>query len=130
MQRMTAHGDNRNYEAPPAERRRHRRNEVSTRAVVRGVDAGGRPFEAEGAVRDVSAGGLYVRLELAVEPGAALTAEIALCPGPERLAASGRVKRVELLIDGRCGVAVAFDRHQFVPIRGSTEGAQAPPAIE
>ena len=113
MQRKTAHGDNRNFETPPAERRRHPRNEVSTHAVVRGADAVGQPFEAEGDLRDVSAGGLYVRLDRAVEPGAALAAEVALCPGRELLAASGHVTRVELLIDGRRGVAVAFTSHSF-----------------
>ena len=113
MQRMTVHFDNRNYEAPAAERRRHPRNEVSTCAVVRGVDTSGQPFEAEGDVRDVSAGGLSVRLDYEVEPGAELAAEVALCPSPDRLAASGRVTRVELLIDGRRGVAVAFTSHSF-----------------
>ena len=125
---MAAHGENGNHEAPPAERRGHPRNEVSTSAVVRGTDAGGRPFEAEGDVRDVSASGLYVRLDREVEPDAALAAEFALCPGPERLAVSGRVTRVEVLIDGRRGVAVAFDRHQFLAAEGSTRGADAPRA--
>ena len=78
-------------------------------------------------MRDVSAGGLYVGLDFAVEPDAVLAAEIARCPGPERLAASGRVTRVEVLIDGRRGVAVAFDRHQFVAVEGSTGGADVPP---
>ena len=66
--------------------------------------------------------------DICPERGAALTAEVALCAGPERLSVSGRVTRVELLIDGRRGVAVAFDRHQFVSIEGSTRGAEVPRA--
>lgn len=37
---MTVNGDNWNIKAPPAERRRHPRNEFPTRAAVREVDAG------------------------------------------------------------------------------------------
>ena len=84
----------------------------------------------EGDLKDVSAGGLYMRLAEAVERGAALTAEVALCARPERPSVSGRALRVERLIGVRRGVAVAYDRQQFVAVEGSTGGADAPLATE
>lgn len=96
--------------SPVTERRLHPRHPTTFRAVVRWADISGREFEAEGEVKDISAGGLYVRLSEAVELGAQVTAELFITPGPVAdFAFAGEVTRAEALIDLRHGVGVRFD---------------------
>lgn len=66
---------------PVTERRHDPRYPAPYSTVVHGVDASGREFEAEGELGDVSAGGLYVRLAVRVEPGSRLTAEVFISGG-------------------------------------------------
>ena len=97
------------HEALLTERRRQPRINISARASVRGVDASGRGFEAEGELRDISAGGLYVRLAEMVEVGSRITAEVFVTAGPEAdFVFTGEVVRSEPLIDLRHGAAVRF----------------------
>lgn len=77
-------------------------------------------------MKDISAGGLYVKLAQEVETDAALASEVALCP--ERLAVSESVTRVELLIDGRRGVTIAFDRHSSSQLKDPPEARTVPSA--
>jgi hypothetical protein len=96
--------------SPVTERRLHPRHATTFRVVVRWADVSGREFEAEGEVKDISVGGLYVRLSEAVELGAQVTAELFITPGPVAdFAFAGEVTRAEALIDLRHGVSVRFD---------------------
>ena|SRR6266571_2551544 len=101
-----------------ADRRRKPRIQEPFSARVRGVDGRGDPFEAEAALDNLSAGGLYMRLKRHVEEGLPIFIFLQLATRlmPEskglRVAAHGRVLRSELQPDGACGVAVVFERYR------------------
>ena len=100
------------------ERRRALRVDLPFLATVRGIDATGERFTLNTQLDNLSACGLYLRLQRPVEPGAHLFLVVRLSTvlvnaGP-RVALRGTVLRTEAYDDGRCGVAVAFDRHRFL----------------
>jgi hypothetical protein len=89
-------------------------------ARARVVDRAGKSHKINCAVRNISAGGLFLQLEQQVEPGVVLfivtqfsgawrrEARVA------RVAVRGPVLRVESGPDGQYGVAVAITRHRFL----------------
>ena len=102
------------------ERRRALRVDLPFPATVRGIDATGERFTLNTQLDNLSACGLYLRLQRPVEPGAHLLLVVRLSTVPHagpRVALRGTVLRTEAYDDGRCGVAVAFDRHRFLYAR-------------
>jgi PilZ domain-containing protein len=89
-------------------------------ALIRGVDASGDRFQVAALLDTLSTEGLYVRLGRPVEPGAILFVVVRLSTAPDlatpapRIAAHGRVVRVERQAGGMFGVGVAFVRHRFL----------------
>lgn len=88
--------------------------------TVRGDAGGGEFFESYSVIDNISAGGLYLRLEQHVEPGTTLffitsfsTAD-RLDGFAPRLALHGTVRRMELTAGGARGVAVALSHHRFL----------------
>ena len=102
------------------ERRSAVRIELPFPATVRGVDATGERFELDTVLDTFSGAGLSLRLARPVEPGMKLfiVVRLSTCRDPEvpaaRVALQGVVLRAEPQPDGRCGVAVAFQRHRFL----------------
>ena len=88
--------------------------------TVHGVDANGEAFEANGALDNLSADGLYMKLGQCIDPGATLTIIIQFWPAPinaevtPRVLLYGMVLRAELLRGGECGVAIKFTHHRFL----------------
>ena len=102
------------------ERRRAPRTDIPFPVTIRGITSHGDPFVMTAALDNFSAGGLYVRMQQPVELGSKLFVLVRLsfgaphdAAGP-RLAIRGRVSRMESLMDGRCGVAVAAQCHRFL----------------
>jgi hypothetical protein len=81
--------------------------------VVRGVDVSGAAFETAAVLENLSAGGLYLRLEREVPVRSRLFVVIRFA-AQLRVAVSGVVLRRELLGEGRSGVAVRIGRHRFL----------------
>jgi hypothetical protein len=105
---------------PHEDRRRALRVDLPFVATVRGVDATGERFTECATLDNLSACGLYLRLRRPVEPGVSLFLVVRLTiaadeqsPGA-RVALRGTVVRAESLMDGRCGVAIAFEQHRFL----------------
>ncbi len=102
------------------ERRRKPRIHEPFPAKVRGIDCMGDPFEVEAVLDNLSAGGLYMRVDRRMEAGVRLFIFFRLATRltPEakglRVAVRCRVLRSELQPDGACGVAVAFERHHHL----------------
>ena len=101
-----------------AERRGKARIDLPFAVIVRGSDAKGIPFEVETVLENLSAGGLYMRLDRDVEPGAKLFCLICFSTsaqdrGATRIAARGVVLRAEPRPDGTSGVAVCFTYHRI-----------------
>ena len=96
------------------------RIELPFPATVRGVDATGERFTLDTVLDNLSAGGLYLRLARPVRRGMKLfiVVRLSTCRDPEvpaaRVALQGVVLRAEPQPDGRCGVAVVFQRHRFL----------------
>ncbi len=87
---------------------------------IRGAGEGGKRFEIETALDNLSAGGLYAKINRSVALEAKLFCVIRLsteagddASGP-RIAVRGIVKRVEIQPDGSCGLAVLFTHHRFL----------------
>jgi len=103
-----------------AERRSKPRIECAYPAVVRGLEPSGKRFEESAVLANLSACGLYLRLNRPVEPGRELTVLIRLSNAPRdeaklsSIATRGVVVRSELQPDGRCGLALKFERHHFL----------------
>jgi c-di-GMP-binding flagellar brake protein YcgR len=102
-----------------AERRRALRVDLPFAAIVRGMDATNDRFTEHATLDNLSACGLYLRLRRPVEPGGNLFLVVRLAITDEqapaaRIALRGTVVRSESLMDGRCGVAIAFDQHRFL----------------
>ncbi|MDP9315225.1 MAG: PilZ domain-containing protein [Chloroflexota bacterium] len=99
------------------ERRHALRVDLPFPATVRGIDATGERFTVNTQLDNLSACGLYLRLQRPVEPGAHLLLVVRLSTTPytgPHVALRGTVLRTQGYADGRCGVAVAFDRHRFL----------------
>ena len=116
----------RRSEAPP--RRYHERLYGPCVATVRGVDAGGAAFTEATVLDNVSASGLFVKLQRDVAMGTRLfvvfafsTVELENVPAP-RVAAHGEVRRIEVLSDKAPsgdlqytrGVGIEFRHHRFL----------------
>jgi hypothetical protein len=102
------------------ERRSHFRLYTPFSVTVRGRDANGETFRIATVLENISARGLYVRLERRVEVGARVFSvvhftadQINMVPGP-RVAMRGVVIRTEPLARGVWGVAVAFTWQRFL----------------
>ncbi len=102
------------------ERRKEPRLDLPFPATIRGVDAHGERFEEEAVLDSFSAHGLHVRLWRPIMHGSRLfiCVKLWLGQGSEargaRIALQGNVLRSERQPDGRCGIAVGFDRHRFL----------------
>jgi hypothetical protein len=89
-------------------------------AVVRGRNEKGESFETDAVLDNLSAGGLYVRLNPRLESGANLFVIIRFSMTPKdetasaRLAVRGVVCRVERQEAGVWGTAVVFKNHRFL----------------
>jgi hypothetical protein len=109
----------------PAERRRHTRTSHDYPVRVWLCDAADDNPGLAAEMRDISASGMYVRLAGATEVGSLIAAEVRLSGGRgdgARLRVTGRVTRAERLVDGRRGVAVAFNNHMFAADEKSPGG--------
>lgn len=103
------------------ERRRAIRVSLPFPAVVRGIDTSGMRFTRRTVLGNLSACGLYMRLDCAVAVGSRLFVIVRLslersaesAPGPG-VALYGDVVRVEPQPDGTYGVALQFYRHRFL----------------
>lgn len=89
-------------------------------AMVRGVDAGGQPFEEKTTLDNLSAHGLHLRIARPVAQGKRLfivvrfsTTSYEKTPAPE-VALRGVVVRSQSDPEGRCAVAVALTHHRFL----------------
>ncbi len=103
-----------------AERRRALRVDLPFPATVRAVDGTGERFSIATQLDNLSAYGLYLRLQRGVTPGTKLFVVVRLsqtlegeAPAPY-VALHGTVHRTEAHDDGQCGVAVEFERHRFL----------------
>ena len=102
-----------------AERRGKARLYLPFPVMARGNDAKGAPFEVRTVLENLSAGGLYMRLDRDVVPGARLFCLICFSTstqdrGAMRIAARSVVLRAELRLDGGSCVAVGFSHHRIV----------------
>ena len=113
-------GVRRSQAAPNPERRSTPRLAASFPASVVGAGATGGVFEINTELDNISAGGLYLRLDRRVEPGATLLVVVHLCAvGREtrdtaRVAIDGLVLRCESHPGGRCGLAIKITNHRFL----------------
>lgn len=103
-----------------AERRHRPRITKRFRATVHGINVDGQAFAAETTLDNISAGGLYLRLQQCVEVGMPLLivsklslSSAAKTSGP-LVAISGKVLRSEKSPEGWCGVAVEINNNQFL----------------
>jgi hypothetical protein len=101
------------------ERRCKPRIYVSFPAIVRAVRNGER-LEANTRLENISARGLYLRMDQPIEPATSIfvlvyftTTTFQEIPAP-RVAIRGIVRRVELHADDSFGVAVAVTHHRFL----------------
>ena len=85
-----------------------------------GRDMGGRSVKEDTQVDNLSSGGLYLRSTHPIENGAHISVAVRLSVASAgvspalRLAAQGRVVRVEPMTDGTCGLAIEFTRRRVL----------------
>jgi hypothetical protein len=102
------------------ERRRGPRISFPFPARVRGTDTSGKPFRLDTLIENLSAEGLYLKMNWGIMSGTELTIAIRLSAASVELmnstsvAIRGIVLRTELQPDGTCGVAVKFTRHRLL----------------
>jgi hypothetical protein len=100
------------------ERRKKPRIYIPFLIRVRGVDAEGKAFTVDTVGNDISTGGLYLQLPFRVNRGEKLFAVIRLSTSRDedalRVAARGRVVRVEPRPQESYGVAVAFINYRCI----------------
>jgi hypothetical protein len=95
------------------ERRLKPRIEAYIPARIRGLDVDGKEFDLETKLGNLSAGGLYVRLNRPVHTDAALFTVFSLAE--LKVAARCVVCRTERLLDGSFGLGVRFKRYRLLP---------------
>ena len=100
------------------ERRKSPRIQEPFPIEISGIDAQGRKFCVSTVLDNLGAGGLYLRLSFSVQRTSKLHLVFRLSasadtPSP-RVAATGFATRIEQLMDGTFGIAVAFRQHRFV----------------
>lgn len=102
------------------ERRRKPRVYRQFPTKLQGVDCNGEAFDVDTFLDNISAGGLYVRLNRRIELGTKMSMVVRLStakPGETtapNVALQGRVGRLEPLGPGLYGVAVVFTEHRFI----------------
>ncbi|MBM3130046.1 MAG: PilZ domain-containing protein [Chloroflexi bacterium] len=102
------------------ERRRKPRLECVCPAIVRGRDACGDKFEEPATTVNLSAGGVYLRMNQRLEYGSKLFVLVRLVTAlrgdglGSSIAMRGVVVRSEPRADGQCGLALKLDRYHFV----------------
>ena len=102
------------------DRRRNLRIDEHFPIKVRGVDAEGEEFYTNTELENLSASGLYMRLNRKVGPGERLFAILTLAVPSDnerssgRVAVRGLVQRVEAGEDGLYGIAMRFTRYRFL----------------
>ena len=95
------------------ERRRHPRSLIPFDVTVTGADADGNGFDDVGILRDISQGGICLRLPHRAEPGAGIMCLIRFSEEPAggpQLPVRGRVARSEMRTSGIYDLAVEFTR--------------------
>jgi hypothetical protein len=102
-----------------SERRVKARINESFPINIRGIDKSGEAFELQTVTDNISATGLYIRMERSVEWGASLFMVINLsgsrgeAPGA-RIALRGKVRRIEWLSPDSYGIGVRISSHRFL----------------
>ena len=100
-----------------AERRRNLRIRLPFPATVAGQTAGGRAFQVDTVLDDLSVGGVYLRLVESVPLGAGVSITTRFSPvtdGGLVVRLQGKVVRVEPKPGGAFGVAVAVEAKQIL----------------
>jgi hypothetical protein len=95
------------------EKRLKPRIEAYIPARIRGLDADGKAFDLKTKLGNLSAGGMYLRIDRPVQTDAALFAVFALAE--LKVAARCIVCRTERLPDGFFGLGVRFKRYRLLP---------------
>jgi hypothetical protein len=95
------------------ERRLKPRIKAYVPARIRGLDADGKALDLETRLGNLSAGGLYIRVNRPVCADAALFAVFSLAE--LKIAARCVVCRIERLPDGFFGLGVRFKRYRLLP---------------
>jgi hypothetical protein len=101
------------YRQVECERRLKPRIKAYIPARIRGMDTNGKAFDLETRLGNLSASGLYVRLNRPVRADAALFAVFSLAE--LKVAARCVVCRTEQLLDGFLGIGVRFKRYRLLP---------------
>jgi hypothetical protein len=88
-------------------------------ALVRGAGTNGERFSEDTFVENLSARGLYLKLEREVAEGTRLFLVVQLATGPgdlppPRVAIRGSVARVDPRPEGGCGLALVISGHRFL----------------
>ncbi len=102
------------------ERRSKPRTELVCRALVRCPLDGDRRFTEESRVENISADGLYLRMQAPVSPGCQILALLFLPPGNgaenagATIAVKATVVRAELLPNGSRGIGAQFNHYRFL----------------
>ena len=102
------------------ERRFSARVSVPYTARLWSLDAAGRPWKEDTVLDNISAGGLYLRLNRRIQEGAHVHVAVRLSTARGenipalRLVAHGVVLRMETQPDNTCGVAVEFSRRRVL----------------
>ncbi len=112
--------DRRTGHRPHSTDRRKPRMNGPCAAIVHGIDANGQAFRTETLLENLSASGLYFRLQHPVPIGEKLFVVFAFTPqdireasGP-KVATRGTVCRSEAHPDGHCGLAMTMQQWRFV----------------
>ena len=95
------------------ERRRHPRSLIPFDVTVTGADTDGNGIDDVGLLRDISQGGICLRLPHRAEPGAGIMCLISFSEAPAggpRITVRGRVARSEVRALGIYDLAVEFTR--------------------
>ena len=109
------------YRVPLIEQRTKPRVDCSYPAIVRGHTTGGTKFETRAILSNMSANGMYLRTKRHVQQGEVLFVVVRLSTAPlsghdetHRLAASGKVVRIEPKADGTYGIALQLHQYRFL----------------
>ena len=102
-----------------AERRSKPRIKCAYPAMVRGSTLAGKKFEEHATVLNLSAGGVYLLINLFIQEGQDLSVKIAFPTGSlewgtSKLNTDGVVVRTEALSEGSLGVAIKFQHYRFL----------------
>jgi hypothetical protein len=102
------------------ERRCKPRVNCSYPAVVRAERSNGIHHETPAVLSNMSASGMYLRLNCCIAPGSPVNLKVRLSTAPlgesnpPIIAASGKVVRSELLKDGTYGIGIQLNRYRFL----------------